>query len=179
MPHLIDPNFTKAVVLMVEHDDEGSFGLVINQPSEMEASALLEALDIQWSGDPDEVVWSGGPVMPTSGWVLHTPSDLVGPISRTFEAGSTLELLPELHLSTSPDNLKTLAEAPPERLRVLLGYSGWGAGQLASEMARGSWLHAEATPELVFDTPADLMWEAALRSLGVNPDTIVQSRGIH
>ncbi len=179
MPHLLDPNFAKAVVLMVEHDDQGSFGLVINQPSEMEANALLDALDIEWAGDRDAVVWSGGPVMPTSGWVLHTPSSVVGPVSDSFDAGSTLELLPGIHLSTSPENLKELAESPPEFFRLILGYSGWGAGQLAGEMARGSWLHADATHKLIFETPAALMWDAALRSLGVNPDTIVQSRGIH
>ena len=63
---------------MIEHNDEGSFGLVINHPSDMEAAALLNALDIEWRGDEDAVVWSGGPVMPTSGWVLHEPTEVVG-----------------------------------------------------------------------------------------------------
>lgn len=181
MPHLVDPNFTRAVVLMIEHNDEGSFGLVINQPSDMEAGELLGALDIEWAGDADAVVWSGGPVMPTSGWVLHEPTPAVPEPEpgAGLDNASSIRLMDGLVLSTSPDNLKAIAEDPPNRMRLLLGYSGWGPGQLAEEMARGSWLHADLTPSLVFDTPADKIWEAALRTLGVNPDSIVQSRGIH
>jgi putative transcriptional regulator len=181
MPHLVDPNFTRAVVLMIEHNDEGSFGLVINQPSEMDAAELLAALDIEWRGEKDARVWSGGPVMPTSGWVLHEPTPVIPepPPEAGLDNSSTVRLMEGICLSTSPDNLKAIAEDPPERIRLLLGYSGWGPGQLAGEMARGSWLHADLTPGLVFDTPPDDIWEAALRSLGVNPDTIVQSRGIH
>ncbi len=179
MPHLIDPNFTRAVVLMIEHNDEGSFGLVVNQPSDMLAATLLEAMDIEWQGDDRAVVWSGGPVMPTSGWVLHGAAEGLGPPAPDMASGSTIELLPGLSLSTSPEKLRLLAESPPENVRLLLGYSGWGAGQLADEMARGSWLHVDATPDLVFKTAADEMWEMALRSLGIDPEAIVQGRGIH
>ena len=84
MPQLIDDNFSKAVVLMVEHNDEGSFGLVINQPSDLEAADLLQALDIGWGGERGAVVWSGGPVMPSTGWVLHTESDQIAGSSPTF-----------------------------------------------------------------------------------------------
>jgi putative transcriptional regulator len=149
MPHLLDPNFHRAVVLMIEHNDEGSFGLIINRPSTMSVSSLLVALDMNWRGDNAAVVWTGGPVMPTSGWVLHEPSTRIG------------------------------AGAPPVRTRFLLGYSGWGPGQLAEEMARGSWLHADPDPELIFETPAEVLWESALRSLGVSPEAIVQGSGIH
>ena len=179
MPHLQDPNFTRAVVLMIEHNDDGSFGLIVNQPSTMDAATLLGAMDIEWHGDIEALVWSGGPVMPTSGWVLHGPSPLVGAAVRSLEHGSTIEVVPGLALSTSPDNLRALAADPPDRVRLILGYAGWGPGQLASEMARGAWLVADATPELVFDTPAEDMWGTALRSLGIDPEQIVQSRGIH
>lgn len=179
MPQLVDPNFTRAVVLMIEHDTSGSFGLVINQPSEMGAGDLLQNLQIQWRGDADEVVWSGGPVMPTSGWVLHAPVDWITDTAATIEEGSTIAVHEGLSLSTSPEKLKSLAENPPDHVRILLGYSGWGPGQLADEMARGSWLHADVTPDLVFDTPADEMWETALESLGIDPQTIVVGRGVH
>jgi len=179
MPHLVDPNFTRAVVLMIEHNDEGSFGLIVNQPSTMDAASLLGAMDIDWNGDQEALVWSGGPVMPTSGWVLHGPSPLVIAESGSLDHDGTMEVVPGLALSTSPDNLRALASDPPDQVRLILGYSGWGPGQLASEMARGAWLVADATPELVFDTPADEMWETALRSLGIDPEAIVQSRGIH
>lgn len=178
MPHLIDPNFSRAVVLMIEHNDEGSFGLVVNQPSDMEAAELLEAMEMEWNGDDEAMVWSGGPVMPSSGWVLHGPAGLAE-VSLGDDVGSTVQLLPGVALSTSPEKLRAIAADPPVRIRLLLGYSGWGPGQLAEEMARGSWLHVDATPEIIFDTPAEAMWEVALQTLGIDPEAIVQGRGIH
>lgn len=183
MPQLVDPNFHRAVVLMVEHNDEGSFGLIVNRPSTMSVSALLGALDMTWRGDDAAVVWTGGPVMPTSGWVLHQPTARVGRGAPTLQSGlesdGTVSFAPGIDLSTSPDKLRVIAAEPPIRTRFLLGYAGWGPGQLASEMARGSWLHADPHPDLVFDTPADALWETALRSLGVAPESLVHSTGIH
>lgn len=183
MPQLQDPNFYRAVVLMIEHNDEGSFGLIINRPSEMTVQSLLGALEMDWRGDQAAVVWSGGPVMPTSGWVLHEPCDSVGPGSPHLQSGlehdGTVSFTPSIHLSTSPDKLRIISDAPPERTRFLLGYAGWGPGQLASEMSRGSWLHAEPDPDLVFETAAESMWDSALRSLGIDPQTIVVGTGIH
>lgn len=179
MPQLMDPNFTRSVVLMIEHGDGGSFGLVVNQPSPIKATELLESLGMEWKGDPDAVVWSGGPVSPATGWVLHEPYPTLPATSRLGE-GSTIHVAPGLALTTSPDALRTIAAAPPPRIRLLLGYSGWASGQLATEMARGSWLHADADPGLVFDSPADEMWQRSMQSLGINsPESLVQGRGIH
>jgi putative transcriptional regulator len=183
MPHLVDPSFHRAVVLMVEHNDEGSFGLIINRPSEMSVSELLAALELEWNGDDQAIVWSGGPVMPSSGWVLHAPSSEVGPGASSLQHGleheGTVSITSEVDLSTSPAKLKVLAGQPPGHIRFLLGYAGWGPGQLADEMALGSWLHADVDPALVFETPHEEMWERALRSIGVNPESIVQGSGVH
>ena len=183
MPHLHDPFFARSVVLMVEHNDEGSFGLVLNQPSDLPVTQLLDALELEWAGDPDQMVWSGGPVMPTSGWVLHQPIDGMatteGSLEIALEAGVTVAVAPDVCLSTSSDSLKQIAGEPPGRSRFFLGYAGWGPGQLAHEMARGSWLHADIGAELIFETPADDMWKRALESIGVDPETIVQTRGVH
>jgi putative transcriptional regulator len=183
MPHLLDPNFTRAVVLMIEHNDDGSFGLIINQPSDMSVASLLQVLDIEWQGDAEACVWTGGPVMPTSGWVLHQPCDAIGPgasdLKTGLEEGGTVDICEGLSLSTSPEKLRVLAAAPPARTRFLLGYAGWGPGQLAEEMTRGSWLHADVDPALIFDTAAEDLWDSALRTLGVDPEAIVQTRGIH
>src|SRR5258707_406400 len=73
MPQLADPNFSRAVVLMIEHNEHGSFGLVINHPSPIKASELLDSLEMHWHGDDAAVVWAGGPVSPSTGWVLHEP----------------------------------------------------------------------------------------------------------
>ena len=179
MPQLVDPNFTRSVVLMIEHGEDGSFGLVINQPSPNRAAELLESLDMEWNGRADEVVWAGGPVAPTTGWVLHEPVDGLESTQGLGSSG-TVEVSPAVALSTSPEKLRALAASPPRRLRLLLGYSGWAPGQLATEMTRGSWLYADADPALIFDTPPDEIWTRAMASLGIaNPESVVQGRGVH
>lgn len=179
VPQLIDPNFSRAVVLMVEHNDDGSFGLVINQPIEMSAGELLDSLNMPWTGDPEMLVGTGGPVQPDSGWLLHEPVlDLPANTSEVGNGG-TLEISPGLLLSTSPESLRKLAESPPDRLRILLGYSGWGPGQLAAEMSHGSWIHADVDLDIIFDTPTDDIWDRAVRSLGIEPQAIIQGFGVH
>lgn len=173
MPQLADPNFSRAVVLMIEHNSEGSFGLVINQPSVIKASELLDSLKMTWAGEDSAVVWAGGPVSRTTGWVLHEP------ITDVTPGQGTIAITSSILLSTSPDRLRQLASAPPRNIRLLLGYSGWGAGQLEEEMAHGAWLHASVDPKLVFDTPADEMWDSAMRSLGINPESLFASRGVN
>jgi putative transcriptional regulator len=173
MPQLADPNFSRSVVLMIEHGNQGSFGLVINHPSVIKASELLESLEMRWGGEDAAVVWAGGPVSPSTGWVLHEP------IGFPEGGQGTIAITSTISLSTSPDRLRLLATKPPRCIRLLLGYSGWGPGQLEQEMSRGAWLHAAADPALVFDTPADEMWERAMRSLGINPESLFVSRGVN
>lgn len=172
MPQLEDPNFERSVVLMVEHSDQGSFGLIVNRPSQLRVAEVLEAMSIGWSGDPEAVVWSGGPVMPRTGWVLHEPADV--PIEEGW-----VEVVPGVVLSTSPERLRALADCPPEKIRFVLGFAGWGPSQLEEELATGAWVNAEVTPGLLFGTPAEEMWREALRSLGIEPATLVPARGIH
>lgn len=175
MPQLHDPNFSHAVVLMIEHGEGGSFGLVVNQPSPIKATELLLSLEMDWGGDSEAVVWSGGPVSPTTGWVLHQPID--GLDMKSWRGGGTIEVAPGIALTTSPERLRTIASAPPEHMRLLLGYSGWAPGQLADEMARGAWLHADADPALIFEVPPQELWARAIRSLGINPESLIQGRG--
>jgi putative transcriptional regulator len=159
---------------MIEHSEQGSFGLVINHPSPIKASELLDSLEMSWRGEDSAVVWAGGPVSPSTGWVLHEPV-VVAPTGR----GGTIAITSTISLSTSPDRLRAIANEPPRNVRLLLGYAGWGPGQLAQEMARGAWLHTAADPTLVFETPPDDMWDAAMRSLGVNPRDLFVSRGVN
>jgi putative transcriptional regulator len=173
MPQLADPNFSRAVVLMIEHTDNGSFGLVINHPSPIKASELLDSLEMSWCGEDNAVVWAGGPVSPSTGWVLHEPLVVAQP------GQGTIAITSSILLSTSPDRLRMIASAPPRNIRLLLGYSGWGPGQLAQEMARGAWLHTAAEPGLVFETPADQMWEMAMRSLGIDPRDLFAGHGVN
>lgn len=173
MPQLSDPNFSRAVVLMIEHGEQGSFGLVINHPSPIKASELLDSLEMSWCGEDSAVVWAGGPVSPSTGWVLHEPVGVAQPGQGTIAITSSISL------STSPDRLRAIATSPPRNIRLLLGYSGWGPGQLAAEMARGAWLHTDATPSLVFETPPDEIWDTAMNSLGINPRDLFAGRGVN
>lgn len=172
MPQLEDPNFERSVVLMVEHTDHGSFGLIVNRPTSIQVREVMSSMDVAWTGHPDTVVWYGGPVMPGTGWLLHSPT------SGAADEG-LITVAPGIALSSSPEQLRELAAHPPPRLRFLMGYSGWGSAQLEGELATSSWLSAEATPELVFATPPDSMWQAAMHSLGIDPTSLVPAVGVH
>ena len=174
MPQLADPNFSRSVVLMIEHSENGSFGLVINHPSPIKATELLESLEMSWHGEDSAVVWAGGPVQPSTGWVLHEPVGVASP-----GAGGTIEITSTISLSTSPDRLRAISMQPPRNIRLILGYSGWGPGQLAQEMARGAWLHTAADPKLVFETPPDEIWDRAMKSLGINPRDLFAGKGVN
>jgi len=151
LPRSTDPNLSRAVVLLGRHDERGTFGLVINRPSTVTARELCEAVGATWRGPETEVLWSGGPVSPELGWVVHEPA--------AEPAGhGTMQLTPTLHLSSTPERLRALAAAPPSRIRVFLGSIDWAPGQLVEAMAP-SGVFAEAEPALVFDTPADQIWD--------------------
>jgi putative transcriptional regulator len=173
MPQLLDPNFRRAVVLLVHHDDEGTFGIVLNRSTEITAPSLCATLDIAWHGAKAEPIGWGGPVQPQTGWVLfHDESD--------HGYGEEVKLVADhVHFAGSLDVLRRIAVAPPPNLRLLLGYAGWGPGQLESELAEGAWLLAPVSREVVFEVEASQMWEYVLRGMGIEPATLIATRGIH
>jgi putative transcriptional regulator len=169
---IVDPNFRRTVVLMLEHEeDQGAVGLVLNRSTDFPLQQLCESLELPWRGAEDARVDWGGPVQEDSGWVLLGD-----------EAASGLTdvepLLPGVHWSRSQDALRRVGERPSLRARVFLGYAGWGAGQLEREIAEGSWLVVPATAALVFEPDLGRMWEAAVRSLGIDPAMLVSSQGV-
>lgn len=172
MPQLLDPNFHRTVVLLVQHDGDGSFGVVLNRDTGVSAERLCQGLDLDWGGGPALEVGWGGPVQPQTGWLL------LGAGAAPAEV-EVHEVAPGLLFAGLPDALPQLAADPPEALRLLLGYAGWGAGQLEAELAQGAWLLAPADPRLVFEVRVEAMWETVLRGLGVEPATLVAGRGVH
>jgi putative transcriptional regulator len=173
MPQLLDPNFRRTVVLLVHHDEDGTFGVVLNRPTPIRAPNLCETLEIEWQGAPDEGISWGGPVGPQTGWVIFDDES-------DIETGDAVTRLSEgLQFAGSLDVLRQVASDPPRNLRVLLGYAGWGPGQLESELAEGAWLVAPLSSEVVFEVDASSMWEHVVRSLGIEPATLVPTRGIH
>lgn len=171
MPQLLDPNFHRAVVLLLEHDDEGTFGLVINRPTDLAMSALCETLEIPWRGRSEVVVQWGGPVRPEHGWVLIGDGGI--------DHLEIDEVAKGIRFSRSPEVLGELAQAPPAHMRVFLGYAGWGPGQLQQEMIQGAWLVAPVEPRVVFESAPDSMWEEVMRGLGIEPATLVPSHGLN
>lgn len=170
MPQLQDPNFVKTVVLLCDYVPDGAFGLVVNRPLDVPAVSLVTLTPEIVHGN-DMPLWIGGPVEPQRGWILTgEPPD--EPDFRTIVEG--------LYLSTSPTLLRrVLSEHPAPRARVLAGYAGWGPGQLDQELAQSSWLMADVELDLIFDVPADRMWETAIRRLGADPGSLHTSSGVH
>ena len=173
MPQLLDPNFRRAVILVIHHDESGAFGVVLNRSTEITAPALCSTLEIEWQGDPCWAIDWGGPVQPQTGWVLFNPD---GALELDKEVK---QIAPDLCFAGSLDVLRRVASDPPGRVRVLLGYAGWGPGQLENELSEGAWITAPVSDEVVFDVEASGMWEHVVRSLGIEPATLVPTRGIH
>jgi putative transcriptional regulator len=93
---------------------------------------------------------------------------------------SGMHIIEGLYLSTSPERLSRLLEPnPPARTRLVIGYSGWGPGQLEAELEESAWLLSDVSAELIFSTPPERMWEAAIRRLGADPGALSMSRGVH
>ena len=162
MPGMGDPRFERSVVFMCAHSDEGGMGLIVNKPTQdVTLSQLLEQLSIQPRSDIRGVpVHYGGPVEQGRGFVLHSP-DYVSAVT-------TLQVNDRFSMTATLDVLEEIAAGMgPARRLLLLGYAGWGPGQLEGEIVQNGWLTCEATPELVFHTPDIDKWEAALASIGV------------
>ncbi len=170
VPQLGDPNFQRGVVLMMEHSDEGSMGLVINRASSLDMGTFCESQEMQLKGDRGALVYQGGPVQTDRAFILHA-SEHQGP--------ETEPVVDDVKLSYSLESLKMLAESPPRKWRVYLGYAGWGPGQLASEITSGAWLVSRPTRGLIFDTAPDKVWDEALRDMGIDPVQLMHSGAVH
>ena len=171
MPQMTDPNFAKTVVLLCEYTDQGAFGLVVNRPMNEPAWTLVKT-EPAVRVDPDLRLWIGGPVDPQRTWVLSADGSGSDEEQKEISPGVVLSASRAL-------TLQVLQEPPSSRARVLVGYSGWGPGQLETEIASSSWLTIAVDPSLIFDVPAEQMWEAAIRRLGSDPSAFQASSGVH
>lgn len=161
-PRMGDPRFARTVIYMVDHNAEGAMGLVINRSyGKGPWNALLDGFGVSHRNISGSVrLYYGGPVDSGRGFVLHT-TDYTGASTRVVDAG--------VAFSTGLDVLEAVAEGKgPRRSLFVLGYAGWGAGQLESEMARDDWLTAPAEESLIFGDDPDAVWEKALHSAGLS-----------
>ena len=168
MPGMKDGRFARAVIYMCAHSDEGAMGLIVNQTQQMLFPDLLVQLGILDEQEAirlppparDFVVRNGGPVDRSRGFVLH---------SGDYKVESSLAVSHDVCLTATVDILRAISTGRGPRLALMaLGYAGWGAGQLESEIADNGWLTCPATPELLFDDDIDQKYDKALASIGID-----------
>lgn len=171
MPTLDDPNFDETVTYVCRHGAEGALGVIVNRPTETVLGEIFKQLGLECA-DPTQrarQVFGGGPVSREQGFVLHQ-SDLDFDTTLRGDSG--------IRVTMSLDVMSSLASgAGPEPVMVALGYAGWDAGQLEAELAANSWLTVPADPAILFETPIEQRWTAAVGLLGVDAHQITSYAG--
>jgi putative transcriptional regulator len=155
-PNIGDPRFAHAVILMVKHDKEGAFGIIINRPfAEKSIASLLEGPGEDVSGIEGTLrVFAGGPVQPELGFVVH---------SAEYRRDDTIEVDEHVAMTASRQILRDIGHhRGPVKTLFALGYAGWGPGQLENELARHDWFTAPEEPKLIFDDDRAGLWEDAM-----------------
>ena len=179
MPLMSDRRFSRSVIYMCAHSDDGAMGLIINHRADhINFPDLLERLGIVTAGAEDGIssdildrqVHVGGPVETGRGFVLHS--------SDYHSRESTLPIDDEVSLTASIEILKAIAAGEgPSHALLALGYAGWSAGQLESEIQANGWLHCPPDVNLLFDADIDGKYNRALAKIGVDPSHLVSDTG--
>ena len=163
MPSMEDPNFSRTVAYVCQHDNDGALALVINRLAGFRLGDILEELELPGAAEDiaATAVHIGGPVQPERGFVLHIPDE------RDWD--STLKVAPDIQLTTSRDILTAIAAGTaPVRMLFTLGYAGWTAGQLEQELLDNAWLTVPADRRTLFELPAEQRWQAAIALVGID-----------
>lgn len=154
-PMLQDPNFRRTVVLLCEHNDEGSFGLILNRPLDVELNDVLEDF-LPF----DDQLGLGGPVQRNTLHFVHRREDLIP---------ESIELPNGVHWGGDFDTIKTLLQSgnlSNDEIRFFVGYAGWSPGQLDDEIDNDGWIVTEPTTDAIFPEDPSTLWRAVLRSMG-------------
>jgi len=179
MPSIGDDRFSRTVIYMCAHTDDGAMGLVINQQAEnLSYSNLLDKLEIyseveienQKSHVEELPVHIGGPVATTRGFVLHSSDFLI--------ENSTLRIDDTICLTSTVDIIQAIASGSgPNRSMTAIGYSGWGPGQLEFEIQKNGWLTSKADHEIIFENDVEQKYDSALTKLGIDPAFLAHDHG--
>jgi putative transcriptional regulator len=179
MPVMDDPRFERSVIYLCAHSPEGAMGIIVNRPAgSIDFPGLLVQLDIIKKADqiklPENAesmkVLKGGPVETGRGFVLHS--------SDFFIEDATLRIDDGICLTATVDILKAIARgAGPRHAILALGYAGWAAGQLETEIQHNGWLHCDADPDLIFGGDVEEKYLRALRKIGINPGMLSTDAG--
>ncbi|MFG1424160.1 YqgE/AlgH family protein [Roseixanthobacter liquoris] len=179
MPSMQDERFSRALIYVCAHSNEGAMGIIVNQAaSHINFADLLVQLDVV----PEDArillpqragavkVLRGGPVETGRGFVLHS--------SDYFIENSTLPIDGGICLTATLDILKAIAGGTGPHSAVLaLGYAGWAPGQLETEIQANGWLHCPADPDLIFGESIEAKYDLALRKLGIDPGMLSSEAG--
>ena len=171
MPALDDPNFSKTVTYMCDHNEEGAMGLVINRPLDLDIHELFSHLEIENNQQDSGYIpiYQGGPVQTERGFVLHRD---IG------EWEASLIVNDDIAITMSQDIIAAIAKGKgPKDYLIALGYAGWGAGQLEGELVANAWLNGPADAGIIFDTPIEQRWTASANHLGIELKNISSDIG--
>jgi len=176
MPAMEDPYFSKSVILVCNHDQDGAMGMILNHPLQLNVGDLFEQLDMEChvQQQQERQVHFGGPVQVERGFVLHTPAT---------EFKTTLDLSEGLAMTSSKDILEAAArDEAPQDMFIALGYTGWSAGQLEEEIQANTWLTLPLADDqqlhkLIFKLPNDDKLTWAMQQLGVDFATLSEVAG--
>jgi putative transcriptional regulator len=179
MPGMTDDRFVRSVIYVCAHSAEGAMGIVLNRPaSDLNFPDLLVQLEIVPDADriklPQRVgrmpVLMGGPVETSRGFVLHSPDFYIDQ--------STLPIDDGVCLTATLDILRAIAKGEgPQNAVLALGYAGWSAGQLETEIQANGWLNCPADAEIVFNSSVDSKYDLALRRIGIDPAMLSTEAG--
>ncbi|WP_246041416.1 YqgE/AlgH family protein [Peteryoungia ipomoeae] len=169
MPGMENGDFARSVVYICAHSDAGAMGFIINRPQPVTFADLLLHLELIDRNDaimlPDHArqfpIQCGGPVDQSRGFVLH---------SDDYLSDSSIPVSDDISLTATLDIVRAISDGRgPRHATMMLGYAGWGPGQLEQEIARNGWLHCAATEDLIFDRFLDDKYDRALAMMGINP----------
>ncbi|MEP5153543.1 YqgE/AlgH family protein [Planktotalea sp.] len=172
MPDMGDPRFSGSVVFLCAYSPEGAMGLIVNKRVDgVHLTDLLDQLSIPKGDTQDSFpIYYGGPVENGRGFVLHSldyHSDLsTMKVADTFAMTATIDVLEDIGAGRGPQNAL-----------VLLGYAGWGPGQLEAEIASNGWLIGDVSSDVIFEAADSDKWPKALEAMGVNPAILSSSGG--
>ena len=160
-PQMSDPRFLEQVIFICAHNTEGTMGLVINNPNpDISLREVFEGTNMPVPDGDLPPVYLGGPVEPEAGFILY---------SSEYESNNYLQVTPEVCLSRDSRLLLDIARnRGPKDYLFLLGYAGWGPGQLESELIDNSWLTVPGDYNILFHTPDELKWKLAAHNFGVD-----------
>jgi putative transcriptional regulator len=177
MPGMADSNFFRTVIYICAHSDDGAMGFIINRPQQLSFSDVLLHLDlvgedevIRMPGSTlDFPIRCGGPVESGRGFVLH---------SDDYMSESSIPVSDDICLTATLDIVRAISRGRgPQKGLMMLGYAGWGAGQIENEMGANGWLSCPAQEELIFDTNLDSKYERALGLMGISPAMLSAEAG--